>query len=192
MKKRLAGLVVAIVSFLPCLLSAQTYHRLTQADFAATPVADNAFAAYTNCYVSYSYNPVRHNGNYIIDFNVRVQVNAAKSWIRFDLMKNREMLSSVLRHEQGHYNIAYLMRNELYAAFTRRHYTANYQAEIVAVFKDIESKYHKINDDYEYQTQHMSNVNNQQQCDAWFSKQLDNAELAGNAVNGGGKANYRY
>lgn len=169
--------------FLPSLGMAQAYHRLSTRDFAGSPPSNDSFAAYTYCYVSYSYNTTRHNGNYNIDFNVQLLLNTDKSWIRFDQVKTREVLLNVLKHEQGHYNIAYLMRNELYSVFTHHRYTSNYQMEIATLFRAVDIKYHKLNDDYETETQHMSDLHNQEKWNAWFSKQLDNAEIANNSGN---------
>lgn len=183
MKLKTSAWLIIIGLFLfsaPLVSVAQSYHRLAARDFAGTPPTDEGFVAYTNCYVSYSYQPTRHNGIYNIDFDVRLYLNNNKSWIRFNQLKSREMLLNVLRHEQGHYNIAYLMRNELYSAFNHQRYTANYQAEISRIFKRVEAKYHQLNDDYENETQHMTHTQNQEKWDNWFSKQLDNAAIAGN------------
>lgn len=184
MKTKLCVWVICLVAFfsVPTVGIAQPYRHLTARDFAGTPTADDTYGAYTYCYVSYSYNPTRHNGNYNIVFNVQLQLNTSRSWIRFDQISSREMLADVLRHEQGHYNIAYLMKNELYSVLSHHSYTSNYQAEIASLFKVIDAKYHKMNADYEAQTQHMTNTRNQQMWNSWFNRQLDNGELADNTT----------
>jgi hypothetical protein len=170
------GVLFSLSSPFSCV--AQSYHKLIASDFAGTPPPDNGFAAYTYCDINYSYNTVRHNGNYDINFNVQVLFNSNRSWIRYNRVTDQTMLQNILRHEQGHYNMAYLMKNELYSVFTHHRYTANYQAEIVELFKQVESKYHKLNDDYEDQTQHMNDIKNQDKWNAWFDKQLSNTEMA--------------
>jgi hypothetical protein len=171
---------VALLLFISFLAVAQPYHRLTPRDFAGNP-ADDGFAAYTNCYVSYSYNTSRRNGVYNVNFNVQVFLNSNRSWIRFSDVKTQEDMQSILTHEQGHYNMAYLMKNELYSVFNHHRYTSNYQAEIAALFRQVDAKYHQLNTDYETQTQHMANYRNQQKWNLWFSKQLNNnEELASN------------
>jgi hypothetical protein len=169
--------VIMFSFFIPFITTAQSYHRLAASDFAGVPTPNSDFTAYTNCYVSYSYNATLHNGNYDITFNTQLVLNTNKSWIRLSQVKSREMLESILKHEQGHYNIAYLMKSELYSVFTHHQYDANYQAEIVALFKQVQSKYQKLNDDYESQTQHMTDTQNQEKWNAWFSKQLDNVSI---------------
>ena len=168
---------LALLFFLPFLTHAQPYRKLSTRDFTGTPPNDG-FAAYTYCYVSYSYQPTKRNGNYNIDFNVQLLMNPAKSWIRYAQVDNPNDLQDVLKHEQGHYNIAYLMRNELYSVFSRHRYTSNYQAEIVSLFREVDARYHKLNIDYETETQHMANIHNQQKWDLWFSRQLNNIEIA--------------
>lgn len=158
----------------PVVTIAQSYHRLAASDFAGIPPAGNGDIAYTNCYVGYSYDVSRHNSNYVITFNVQFTLNTNKSYIRLDQVKDREMLQQILRHEQGHYNIAYLLKCEAYSVLTHHRYTANYQAEIINLFKQVEAKYHRINTDYEYQTQHMLNTQNQDKWNTWFANQLDN------------------
>jgi hypothetical protein len=163
--------------FIPFLSVGQSYHRLTANDFAGTP-NDASFLAYTYCYVSYSYNAVKHNGNYNIDFNVQMEFNPNRSWIRFDQVKGPDMLQNILKHEQGHYNIAYLMKGELYSVLSRHRYGANYQNEIEVLFNAVQTKYYKLNAQYEAQTEHMNNGLNQEKWNQWFNRQLSGAEIA--------------
>jgi len=181
MRKRFSVrfLGAAFLFLLPFLTHAQPYRKLTTRDFMGAPASDG-FAAYTYCYVSYSYQPTRHNGNYNIDFNVQLNMSPAKSWISYAQVNNTTLLKDVLKHEQGHYNIAYLMKNELYSVLSHHRYTANYQSEIAALFREIDSKYHKLNADYEAETQHMADIRGQLKWDQWFSKQLDQTQMAAN------------
>ncbi len=167
-------ILVILIFTMPFIGKAQSYHRLAARDFAGNPPADNGDIAYTNCYVGYSYNVSRRNGNYNIVFNLQLSLNTNQSYIRLEQVKTREMLDQILKHEQGHYNIAYLLKCEANSVLTHHHYTSNYQAEIIDLFKQVEAKYHKLNADYEYQTQHMLNIQNQDKWNGWFSHQLDN------------------
>jgi hypothetical protein len=156
---------------------AQSYHRLAARDFTGSAPGGDNFLAYTNCNVNYSYQVKKFNGRYLVDFNVQLLLNNHLSWIKFNEISNRELLLQILKHEQGHYNIAYLMKCELYNTLSRHRYSANYQEEIVVIFKQVESKYHRMNESYENQTQHMSNQQKQEEWDAWFSRQLDNVSM---------------
>lgn len=164
----------------PFLAPAQYYHRLAAGDFEGTAPAGENYVAYTNCTVQYTYNAMRYKGQIsITDFNVDVVLNKDKSYLRLNKIKDRDMLLHILRHEQGHYNIAYLMKCELYSTFKRHSYTANYQQQIAGIFNQIDAKYQKINDDYERQTQHMQNDAKQDEWNAWFSKVIDNTPVKG-------------
>lgn len=175
--------ILCLFLLVPFLASAQYYHRLAANDFQGTPSADDQALAYTNCDVKYTYQAVHRNNVYNVYFNVELVFNPDKSFIRLNWIKDQDMLLHVLRHEQGHYNIAFLLKCELYTAFRRHSYTANYQQEIAEIFKQVEAKYQKINDDYEQQTLHMQNDRKQEEWNAWFSRAIDNtsvrASLAG-------------
>ncbi|WP_448701436.1 hypothetical protein ACFGVR_04520 [Mucilaginibacter sp. AW1-3] len=171
--------ILCLFFLVPFLASAQYYHRLAASDFQGSPTAGDQALAYTNCDVQYTYQAVKHNNVYNVDFNVELVFNRDKSFIRLNWVKDQDMLLQVLRHEQGHYNIAYLLRAELYKAFKRAHYTDNYQQEIAAIFKQVNTKYQKINADYERQTLHMQNDAKQDEWNAWFSRAIDNTPVRG-------------
>jgi hypothetical protein len=157
---------------------AQSYHRLAAGDFVGTPPPDNGDIAYTNCHVDYTYQVIHHDNNYDISFNVQLSMDNYRSYIRLDHVSGREQLQQILRHEQGHYNIAFLLKCEAYSVLTRHRYSSNYQREIAYLFSQVEAKYRKMNTDYENSTAHMLNVGNQEKWNAWFSRQIDNVSLA--------------
>jgi hypothetical protein len=170
-------LIIVLLITLPCSIQAQSYHRLAAGDFTGIPPAGENYLAYTNCTVQYNYTATRRNGQYNFDFDVQVILNSNRSYIRLSEVKDRDMLLHVLRHEQGHYNIAYLMKCELYSVFKHHRFTANYQQEMTYLFKQVEAKYHKINEDYERQTEHMLNDGNQEKWNAWFSRAIDSVPV---------------
>jgi len=171
--------ILFLISGTPFLARAQYYHRLAASDFQGAPSAGDQALAYTNCNVQYTYQAIKHNNTYTVDFNVELVFNRDKSFIRLNWVKDQDMLLHVLRHEQGHYNIAYLMRVELYKAFKRARYTDNYQQEIAGIFKQVDAKYQKLNADYERQTLHMQNDAKQDEWNAWFSRAIDNTPVRG-------------
>ncbi len=162
----------------PFLVKAQSYHRLAARDFNGTPPAAHGDIAYTNCHVDFTYQVIHHNNNYDITFDVELNMDNNSSYIRLDQVNSREQLQQILRHEQGHYNIAYLLKCEAYNVLSHHHYTSNYQREIDYLFRQVESKYQKMNADYENMTDHMLNSQNQDKWNAWFSRQIDNVSLA--------------
>jgi hypothetical protein len=171
-------LLVFLISTGPGFVIAQSYHRLAARDFAGTPPPENGDIAYTNCHVDYTYQVIHHNNDYDISFNVQLNMDNYHSYIRLDHVRDREQLLQILRHEQGHYNIAFLLKCEAYSVLTRHHYTANYHREIDYLYKQVEAKYLKMNEEYESMTDHMLNTQNQEKWNAWFSRQIDNVSLA--------------
>jgi hypothetical protein len=179
MKKILTRRVVAVLFLCaPVFVQAQSYRRLAARDFNGTPPQQNNDIAYTNCHVDYTYQVIRHNNTYDVNFDVQLTMDNNRSYIRLDQISSREQLLQVLRHEQGHYNIAFLLKCEAYSVLSRYHYTANYHREIDYLFKQVNEKYQKMNADYEVGTNHMLNNENQERWNAWFSRKLDNVSLA--------------
>jgi hypothetical protein len=179
MKKRTARRVIVFLFLCtPAVVRAQSYHRLAARDFTGSPPAENGDIAYTKCDVEYTYQVVRHNRDYDVTFDVRLNMDNYRSYIRLDHVSTRDQLQQILRHEQGHYNIAFLLKCEAYSVLTHHRYTANYHREIDYLFKQVEAKYQKMNADYEAMTEHMLNDQNQEKWNAWFSRQIDNVSLA--------------
>jgi len=82
------------------------------------------------------------------------------------------MLAEVLRHEQGHYTIAYMEQQELLRTVSKTIFYANYQSAAQSIFNRIDAKYKQLNIDYDIDTQHMQNRTQQQSWDAYFKKRL--------------------
>jgi hypothetical protein len=178
MKKMMTRWIVVFLLFgSPFFANAQYYHRLAASDFEGYPPRTTNFLAYTNCTVRYTYQVVQHNDQYDVDFDVRLELNKDQSYIRLAEVKDQDMLLHILRHEQGHYNIAYLLKSELARVFKKYRYSANYQNEITAIFNRVNDKYQHINDEYERQTEHMQNDGNQEKWNAWFSHAIDNTPV---------------
>jgi predicted secreted Zn-dependent protease len=85
---------------------------------------------------------------------------------------SEKMLAEVLRHEQGHYDIAYMEQQELIRALERTRFSANYQSEAQSLFNRIDNKYKQLNYDYDDDTSHMQNRNQQSSWDAFFRQKI--------------------
>ena len=164
--------VMALLALLFVADAPARYHQLTPEDFTGAIPANEHFAAYTSCSVNYTYTITQHNGNYHLDFDVRLVLINKQSWMDFNIVNNHALMRLVLRHEQGHYNLAYLMQRDLIKAFNNYHFTANYAKQTTAIFTQIAARYKQLNADYEAQTQHMDNQTEQQRWNAWFERQL--------------------
>ncbi len=153
--------------------SAQPHRFLTANDFQGTPRPNGrGVIAYTNCSIDFSYQANNNNGTYILHANVRMTMNNYKSWLDRSRITSAEQLAEVLKHEQGHYTIAYLEQQEVLRAIGRTRFTYNYNAEAMALFNRIDAKYKQLNQDYDEDTEHMINRQQQHSWDIYFAKRL--------------------
>ncbi len=149
------------------ILLAQPYRQLTARDFTgAVPQGSGFYVAHTSCDVSMRYNVSKYQSNYRLTFDVRLRFNPERSWINRQMVTNPDMMAEVLRHEQGHYQIAYLMQQEMISALNQYRYTGDYQRQTDDIFKRIDDKYRQMNADYDEDTQHMQN---RKQQAAWIN-----------------------
>jgi len=136
----------------------QGYRQLTPNDFAgAVPPGSGFYVAHTSCNVTMKYDVQRYQGNYRLTFNISLLLNRDRSWLNRQMITNADMMAEVLRHEQGHYQIAYLMQQEMISELNRGRYTGDYQRQANNIFNSIDEKYRKMNADYDSDTQHMQN-----------------------------------
>ncbi|WP_460680911.1 DUF922 domain-containing protein [Mucilaginibacter koreensis] len=169
---RWSGLL-AVCLLLSSTLMAQPWHRLTMDDFWGYPPGTNsAFVAYTNCQISYSYDARIRNGQYVLTFYVNMNMNHQKSWMNKVHAMESGKIDEILRHEQGHYNMAYLEQQELLQAFNQTRYGPNYPEQVKQIFTSIDTKYRNLNQDYESDTMHMLDRDRQNQWNAWFGNQI--------------------
>ncbi|MCD8741117.1 DUF922 domain-containing Zn-dependent protease [Mucilaginibacter roseus] len=153
----------------------QGYKTLTVNDFQGLPRRSNfAAVAYTNCSISYNYSVKRIRGVFRIDFEVSLLMNKDKSWLDRSRVKNPEMLAEILRHEQGHYDIAYLQQQEVLRAFNRTQFGRDYSMVIADIFNRIDAKYQQMNADYERETNHMQNREQQLVWNRYLQKKVSN------------------
>ncbi len=153
--------------------SAQAFHQLTIDDFKGAPHADQGTIAYTNCSINFQYQAHRERNYYLLDFNIQLTLNNYKSWMDKRRITSDEVLADVLKHEQGHYTIAYMEQQELLRVVKKTVFNANYQAVAQNIFNRIDAKYKQLNLDYDADTQHMQNHIQQQSWDAYFKKRLE-------------------
>lgn len=153
-------------------VSAQAVRQLTINDFKGIPLSDQSTVAYTNSSISFRYEAHREKNYYLLNFDIRLTLNDCKSWIDKKRITSDEMLAEVLRHEQGHYTIAYMEQQELLRTVSKTVFYANYQSAAQSIFNRIDAKYKQLNIDYDVDTRHMQNRTQQQSWDAYFKKRL--------------------
>lgn len=152
---------------------AQPYHQLTVDDFEGTPRSHNNVIAYTNCTIDFRYEAYRKNSYYQLNFNIKLQLNRDRSWMDKGRVNSSEMLAEILKHEQGHYIIAYLEQQELLREVGKTRFEADYQYRAQQIFDRIDAKYKQLNRDYDEDTGHMTNRVQQNSWDVFFRRKLE-------------------
>ncbi len=152
---------------------AQSYHQLTADDFEGAPRSHSGVIAYTNCTIDFRYEAYRKNGYYQLNFNIRLLLNRDRSWMDKEHVTSSEMLAEILKHEQGHYIIAYLEQQELLREVGKTRFEADYQYRAQQIFDRIDAKYKQLNRDYDEDTGHMTNRGQQNSWDVFFRRKLE-------------------
>jgi predicted secreted Zn-dependent protease len=88
-------------------------------------------------------------------------------------VRSTEMLTEILKHEQGHYNIAYLEQQELLRTVGMTVFYDDYLYKAKDILRRVDAKYKQLNVDYDEDTNHMLNREQQRNWDAYFRKQLE-------------------
>jgi hypothetical protein len=163
----------AILLFFCTTLFAQPYRNLTVDDFKGPRTAENAGdIAYTNCTIEFSYIAKKEKNYYALTFTVRLIMNDDQSWMDMNRITSKEMMAEILKHEQGHYNIAYMEQQEILRTVARTVFYANYASVATNIFNTIDAKYRQLNLDYDADTQNSTNRVQQRSWDAYFQKRL--------------------
>jgi hypothetical protein len=152
---------------------AQPYRQLTADDFEGLPRARSGVIAYTNCTIDFRYQAYRKNGYYQLNFNIKLMINRDRSWMDKERINSSAMLEEILKHEQGHYIIAYLEQQELLREVGKTRFEADYQYRAQQIFDRIDAKYKQLNRDYDQDTGHMTNRVQQNSWDVYFRRKLE-------------------
>lgn len=158
-------------------VSAQPYETLTEADFRGVPQTAGSEVAYTHCSIAYSYDASPAPGYYRLRFRVKLVMDQNRSWMDRKRITSPEMMAGILDHEQGHYDIAYLEQQELLRTVSHTVFYSNYQQSAQDIFDRISAKYKALNEEYESQTAHSTNGQEQQKWDAFFKRALRNLNV---------------
>jgi hypothetical protein len=172
----LPGTVRAICVIFLCLgfsAAKAQYKQLNINDFQGRPEPANGHVAYTNCTIDFTYQPVPSSNNYYrINFNVNVVMNKDRSWIDRSKITSEANLAEILKHEQGHYALAYLMQQELLRVLNNNRYGYNYEQQVKRIFNSVTNKYKQLNLDYDEDTHNSTDRQQQHSWDLFFRQQL--------------------
>jgi hypothetical protein len=176
MKRNLLGLICAMVLCLPALqkVSAQgEYQKLTPDDFLGVPHSNgDGVVAYTNCTIDFHYEAHAKDNYYLLNFNIKVTMNKNCSWMNHNMIRSQAQMAEIMKHEQGHYNIAYMEQQELLRTVGKTVFYSNYQQQAQAIFDRIDAKYKQLNLDYDADTGHMVNRVQQASWNTYFDRKL--------------------
>jgi hypothetical protein len=154
-------------------VAAQPYRQLTADDFQGNPGHDGMVIAYTHCDIDMRYDVSTRKGWYELTFYIQVIMNKDRSWIDRSRITSQTMLAEILRHEQGHYTIAYFEQQELLRTFGRTVFRADYQAAVKEIFDRIHAKYAQLTKDYDGDTEHSLNRAQQESWNKYFDRRLE-------------------
>lgn len=152
--------------------SAQSFHQLTADEFQGRPETSGIAVAYTYSTVDMHYHVTAEKGFYRLTFDIRLVFDRDKSWIDRSRIHSREMLTEALKHEQGHYTIAFMEQQEVLREMGRTRFGSDYQTKVTEIFDRIDAKYKQLNLDYDEDTQHMNNRRQQHSWDVYFYRRL--------------------
>jgi hypothetical protein len=152
----------------------QPYKKLTVDDFRGVPFSiTGKEIALTNCSIEYSYSVAKRESNYyILSFHIKLIMDNNASWMDRSRVNTPAMLAEILKHEQGHYNIAYMEQQELLRTVAHTVFHENYQQVANNIFDRIEAKYKQLNLDYDADTQNSTNRVQQHSWDTYFDQKL--------------------
>jgi hypothetical protein len=148
----------------------EKHRQLTWQDFTGNPDNSSDLHAYTYYNLRYQYRNVSYSGESATlgDFEVTLELDPQKSWAKKD-----KLTDELLVHEQGHFNIGILCMRELLAivkqtAFAR----GDYAARLQNIFNETMAKYNKLTIQYDQETNHFMDKEQQSKWNQFFSEKL--------------------
>jgi len=131
--------------------------KLTWDDFKAEPLKMGSTVAITSTHLGFSYNFA--NGKITYKIDCWFQKN--KSW---GLVKN----DWILKHEQGHFDIAEIFARQLNKSVSEYRYNKiTFQKDLEAIYKSVVEGKEKYQQQYDDETDHSRNKTKQEE---WFKK----------------------
>ncbi|MBI5856238.1 MAG: DUF922 domain-containing protein [Sphingobacteriales bacterium] len=142
---------------------------LTWDDFKGRPDEGSTYNAFTYWYVSYGYDAFQFKGD-TAKWKVKVTLELEnRSW-----KKDGKVNDSLLIHEQGHFDIGRICALEVQRKVDNTvFFRSNYAASLKQMVDEIIEKYRKMEKDYDKETDHYHNREQQKKWDNFFMKELD-------------------
>ncbi|RYF22920.1 MAG: hypothetical protein EOO42_08010 [Flavobacteriales bacterium] len=141
--------------------------------FQGEPDEHSPYAAVTATQWQYSYTSKIRNNRLSIDFKFLAGVEAEKSWVKRNRIRDRQASRKLLNHEQGHVYINYLLlKNGEITIRDQRYTTSNYKRLIQATANKVSDYYSNMQDRYDNETKHGSDDEAQARWDEFLRKEM--------------------
>ncbi|MEE1943930.1 hypothetical protein VRU48_02345 [Pedobacter sp. KR3-3] len=142
--------------------------------FRGEPDSHSAYAALTVTTWHYSYTSKIRDGHLSIDFKFAAGVDPTRSWVKRDRISNRKTSRQLLNHEQGHVYINFLLLKVGEIQIPSQKYTtSNYKRLIVQTANRISDYYSAMQDRYDDETKHGSDLEAQARWDDFLRSELN-------------------
>jgi hypothetical protein len=143
---------------------------LTWADFTGKPDKNSAYEANTYWTINYTFDGITFKSDTatIAGFQVKLELDNNKSWVK----SGREN-ASLLKHEQGHFDIGLICQNEMIKQINNTVFlNADFKNKLDNIFSFTLEKYKLMGVKYDEETNHSKNEESQIKWDAFFAKEL--------------------
>jgi len=140
-------------------------------DFKGEPDYNSAHEANTYWNINYSLKGLSFKGDTAIisGFSVKLELNEKFSWI-----KPGKQTNSLLKHEQGHFNIGLICQREIIKLFNSTVFLRpGFNEQIQNIFKSTMNKYFSLGAQYDQETDHSRNQPAQDKWNEFFTKELN-------------------
>lgn len=123
--------------------------------FRGAPPADEKYAAKVFTKAKYRYNAVKQPGTneYKLNFKVTVTLDSARSYFTKTDAKT-DIIQNLLKHEQGHVLIAFIICRRIEQELSNLSYSAKYDDEAREKFEDYYQKFNHLQSEYDDATNH--------------------------------------
>jgi len=146
----------------------ETSRPLKWDDFTGQPDNASPYFAYTYWNTTYRYDAFVFKGD-TVKWQVQVTLELGKnSWRKKD-----KVTDTLLRHEQGHFDVGTLCVMEMQQRINNTVFLKNnYQAKLSSIIKEVVDKYKKLEVQYDEETNHYANREQQWKWDTFFAEKI--------------------
>lgn len=137
--------------------------RLTWADYKGKPNPNSDAAASTTTYLMISYNI----GNNNFSYRIESKFSKTRSW-------GLHKTAYILRHEQGHFDIAEVFARKLHKKMSEYSFNKKtYQKDLKKIYQDILDEKEELQNSYDRETNHSINKEKQEEWNRKIEKLLN-------------------